>query len=206
MSYLPLIKGSGFASLLSSSFEAEALPLEDVSSFEEAYSSFKAAHPKADHYPYALRVKGYEKSNDDGEPGGSAGKAMLIMLEERSVDCCLLVVARYFGGTKLGVGRLKRCFLDASKEALDKAVYGEEKDVLKIHLSLSYSRYEEVKRLSKKHGYELKDEQFAMQVETNLYADGTIPFDENSLLLRQEEILSQEHVKQVRKLDHDPIQ
>lgn len=206
MSYLPLIKGSGFASLLSSSFEAEALPLEDPASFEEAYASFKAAHPKADHYPYALRVKGYEKSSDDGEPGGSAGKAMLIMLEERDIDCCLVVVARYFGGTKLGVGRLKRCFLEASKEALDKATYGEEQDVLKIHLSLSYSRYEEVKRLCKKHGYELKDEQFAMQVETNLYVDGTIPFDENSLLLKQEEILSQEHVKLVRKLDHDPIQ
>ncbi len=206
MSYLPLIKGSGFASLLASSFEAEALPLKEPSSFEKAYASFKASHPKADHYPYALRAKGYEKSSDDGEPGGSAGKAMLLMLEERDVDCCLLVVARYFGGTKLGVGRLKRCFLEASKKALDEASYGEEKDVLRVRLSLSYSRYEEVKRLCKKHGYELKDEQFAMQVEANLYVDGTIPFDENSLLLKQEEILCQEHVKQVRKISHDPIQ
>ena len=206
MSYLPLAKGCGFASLLSSTFEAEALPLDDPSSFEATYSSFKSAHPKADHYPYALRVKGYEKSSDDGEPGGSAGKAMLIMLEERDIDCCMIAVARYFGGTKLGVGRLKRCFLEASKEALDKASYGEEKDVLRIRLSLSYSRYEEVKRLCKKHGYELKEEQFEMQVEANLYVDGTIPFDENTLLLQQEEILHQEHVKQVRKTDHDPIQ
>lgn len=178
--------------------------MEDASSFEAAYSSFKAAHPKADHYPYALRAKGYEKSSDDGEPGGSAGKAMLLMMEERGIDCCLLAVARYFGGTKLGVGRLKRCFLQAAKEALDQASYGEEKDVLRIRLSLTYSRYEEVKRLCKKHAYELKDEQFAMQVEANLYVDGTIPFDENTLLLKQEEIRCQEHVKQVRKISHDP--
>lgn len=204
MSYLVLAKGKGFSSLLSSSFEAEVLLLDDPLSFEKVYASFKSDHPKADHYPYALRVKGYEKSSDDGEPGGSAGKAMLLMLEERNIDCCLLVVARYFGGTKLGVGRLKRCFLEAAKEALDNASYGEETDVLKLQLRLSYSRYEEVKRLGKKHGYELKSEQFAMEVEASLYADGTIPFDENNLLLRQEEILSQEHVIQVRKINHDP--
>ncbi len=197
MSYLILKKGSGFASLLSSSFEAEALPLGSPSSFEEAYSSFKSAHPKADHYPYAFRAKGYEKSSDDGEPGGSAGKAMLIMLEERGIDDCLLVVARYFGGTKLGVGRLKRCFLEASKKALDDAPYGEEKEYLCLNLSLSYSRYEEVKRLAKKHGYSLKDERFLMEVEAKLLVDGTIPFDASSLLLQEKEIVSQEKVIEV---------
>ena len=197
MSYLILKKGSGFASLLSSSFEAEALPLPEASSFEEAYASFKSAHPKADHYPYALRVRGYEKSSDDGEPGGSAGKAMLIMLEERNIDCCLLVVARYFGGTKLGVGRLKRCFLEASKGALDKAAYGEEREYLRLSLKLSYSRYEEVKRLAKKYGLALKDEQFGMEVEAKLLVDGTIPFDASKLLLKEEEILFEERVMQV---------
>ena len=197
MSYLILKKGSGFASLLSSSFEAEALPLPEASSFEEAYASFKSAHPKADHYPYALRVRGYEKSSDDGEPGGSAGKAMLIMLEERNIDCCLLVVARYFGGTKLGVGRLKRCFLEASKGALDNAAYGEEREYLCLSLKLSYSRYEEVKRLAKKHGLTLKDEQFGMEVEAKLLVDGTIPFDASKLLLKEEEILFEERVMQV---------
>ena len=197
MNYLVLNKGSGFASLLSSSFEAEALPLADASSFENTYASFKASHPKADHYPFAFRIRGYEKSSDDGEPGGSAGKAMLVMLEERGIDCCAIIVARYFGGTKLGVGRLKRCFLLAAKEALDKASYGEERDYLRLSLRLSYSRYEEVKRLSKKYGFELKDERFLMEVEADLLVDGTIPFDASKLLLQEREIVRSGRVKQV---------
>ncbi len=199
MSYIVLKEGRGFSSLLSSNFEAEAIPLGDASTFEDAYSSFKARHPKADHYPYAMRVNGAEKSSDDGEPGGSAGKAMLVMMEERGIEGCLLVVARYFGGTKLGVGRLKRCFTQAAKEALDSASYGELAPFLCLGLRLSYSRYEEVKRLSKKYAYELKDERFGMEVEAKLLVDGTIPFDASRLLLKKEEIASSEHLILVKE-------
>ena len=85
MSYRILKKGEGRASLLGSTFEAEALPLESVSDFPSVYASFKLAHPKADHYPYAYRVGELFKSSDDGEPGGTAGKGLLVMLEEEGV-------------------------------------------------------------------------------------------------------------------------
>jgi putative IMPACT (imprinted ancient) family translation regulator len=194
MSYLPLKKGKGYASLLASSFEAEAMGISSIEQFDELYSSFKLAHPKADHYPYAFRIRGYEKSSDDGEPGSSAGKPILMMLEERDIDCALVIVARYFGGTKLGVGRLKRCFVEAAKASLDEASYGCEHPFRLYHLSLSYSRYQEIKRLAKKSGFILKDEQFALEVKANLYVDGKIPFDAASLLIKEEEVVGEEEV------------
>ena len=189
-----------------SSFEAEIVPLKERGSFEAEYASFRSAHPKADHYPYAYRVGEYEKSSDDGEPGGSAGKAMLILLEERGIDCAALFVARYFGGTKLGVGRLRRCFMEAAKEAVENASFGEEKEFRKLRLRLSYGRYEELKRLCLKRGCRLENPSFGMEVEADLLIDGTIPSAEEDLCLDAGEILSRENVKEVVEENDDSSQ
>ena len=206
MSYRILKKGEGRASLLGSTFEAEALPLEPVSDFPSVYASFKLAHPKADHYPYAYRVGELFKSSDDGEPGGTAGKGLLVMLEEEGVQNAAILVARYFGGTKLGTGRLHRCFLSAGKESLSNAALGEETPYLCLHLDLSYSRYEEVKRLCKKKGYELGEEQYGLSVKANLYVDGKISFRGEELFLREEEILFRETIIRLKEVEHDPCQ
>ncbi len=206
MSYRILKKGEGRASLLGSTFEAEALPLESVSDFPSVYASFKLAHPKADHYPYAYRVGELFKSSDDGEPGGTAGKGLLVMLEEEGVQNAAILVARYFGGTKLGTGRLHRCFLSAGKESLSNAALGEETPYLCLHLDLSYSRYEEVKRLCKKKGYELGEEQYGLSVKANLYVDGKISFRSEELFLREEEILFRETIIRLKEVEHDPCQ
>lgn len=206
MSYRILKKGEGRASLLGSTFEAEALPLESVSDFPSVYASFKLAHPKADHYPYAYRVGELFKSSDDGEPGGTAGKGLLVMLEEEGVQNAALLVARYFGGAKLGTGRLHRCFLSAGKESLSNAALGEETPYLCLHLDLSYSRYEEVKRLCKKKGYELGEEQYGLSVKANLYVDGKISFRGEQLFLREEEILFRETIIRLKEVEHDPCQ
>lgn len=206
MSYRILKKGEGRASLLGSTFEAEALPLESVSDFPSVYASFKLAHPKADHYPYAYRVGELFKSSDDGEPGGTAGKGLLVMLEEEGVQNAAILVARYFGGTKLGTGRLHRCFLSAGKESLSNAALGEETPYLCLHLDLSYSRYEEVKRLCKKKGYELGEEQYGLSVKANLYVDGKISFRGEELFLREEEILFRKTIIRLKEVEHDPCQ
>ena len=206
MSYRILKKGEGRASLLGSTFEAEALPLESISDFPSVYASFKLAHPKSDHYPYAYRVGELFKSSDDGEPGGTAGKGLLVMLEEEGVQNAAILVARYFGGTKLGTGRLHLCFLSAGKESLSNAALGEETPYLCLHLDLSYSRYEEVKRLCKKKGYELGEEQYGLSVKANLYVDGKISFRGEELFLREEEILFRKTIIRLKEVEHDPCQ
>ena len=206
MSRVVLSKGEGKESLLCSRFEAEALPFSDPSSFPELLFEFKRRHPKADHYPYAYRVGESEKSSDDGEPSGSAGKPLLTLLQEEGAQRCLILVARYFGGTKLGVGRLRRCFLSAGKEAYGNCRLGQEKEFLVLELSLSYSRFEELKRLCRKKGFLLQEEEFSFSVKAKLAIDATIPFREEDLFLKEEEILSRSQQIQVVEVRNDPVQ
>ena len=61
------------------------------------------------------------RSNDDGEPSGTAGRPMLEALSGRGLVDCVAVVTRYFGGTLLGAGGLVRAYSDAVLTALDEA-------------------------------------------------------------------------------------
>lgn len=206
MSRVVLGMGEGKESMLCSRFEAEILPFDDPSLLPEMLSQFKSRHPKADHYPYAYRVGESEKNSDDGEPSGSAGKPLLTMLQEESIQRCLILVARYFGGTKLGVGRLRRCFLSAGKQAYENCRLGQEKEFLVYELSLSYSRFEELKRLCRKKGFLLQEEEFSLSVKAKLSVDATIPFREEDLFLKEGEILFRSKQIQVVEVRNDPVQ
>lgn len=61
------------------------------------------------------------RSSDDGEPSGSAGKPILAAIDGRELVDVVVVVTRWFGGTKLGVGGLVRAYGAAAAEALDRA-------------------------------------------------------------------------------------
>ncbi|RAJ57474.1 putative YigZ family protein [Streptomyces sp. Amel2xB2] len=82
----------------------------------------RARHPGATHNCSAYVVgadAAVQKSDDDGEPGGTAGLPMLQMLLRREIRCAVAVVTRYFGGTKLGAGGLIRAYGGAVGQALD---------------------------------------------------------------------------------------
>ena len=189
-----------------SRFLAYCKNVDDVSQATDFLAQIKKKHYDATHNCYAYVVGDFVKFSDDGEPGGTAGKGLLVMLEEEGVQNAAILVARYFGGTKLGTGRLHRCFLSAGKESLSNAALGEETPYLCLHLDLSYSRYEEVKRLCKKKGYELGEEQYGLSVKANLYVDGKISFRGEELFLREEEILFRETIIRLKEVEHDPCQ
>jgi len=107
-----------------SRFIADASPAK---SEEEAFAfleEIRAKFHNARHHCWAYRV-GPEgetwRSSDDGEPSGSAGVPILKQLEGGEVTDLIVVVTRYFGGTKLGVGGLVRAYGAAAKEALKRA-------------------------------------------------------------------------------------
>jgi len=107
-----------------SRFIADAAP---VSSEEEALAALervRSEHHDARHHCWAYRVGPAGetwRSSDDGEPSGSAGVPILKQLEGRDVTNLIVVVTRYFGGTKLGVGGLVRAYGAAAAEALERA-------------------------------------------------------------------------------------
>lgn len=107
-----------------SRFIAEAIPVAGGEAAEEAIASIRKREHSATHHCTAYRV-GPDgevfRFNDDGEPAGTAGQPILRQIDGRGLTDTLVVVTRYFGGTKLGTGGLIRAYGEAAALALDAA-------------------------------------------------------------------------------------
>eukprot|EP00775_Hariotina_reticulata_P004488 gene4488-4741_t len=77
-----------------------------------------AADPSASHNCWAFKVAGTARSNDDGEPGGTAGRPILGAIEGDTLDGVGVLVVRHFGGIKLGAGGLVRAYGGAARDCL----------------------------------------------------------------------------------------
>ncbi|MEC7948464.1 MAG: YigZ family protein [Myxococcota bacterium] len=108
------IKGSRFAATLG--------PVRAESEAREFVTCVRAEWPNASHHCWAWRLSdGRSRSSDDGEPGGSAGRPILAQLEGHDVQDAVVVVTRWYGGTKLGMGGLMRAYGGCAGKALDAA-------------------------------------------------------------------------------------
>jgi uncharacterized YigZ family protein len=92
----------------------DALP--DTLAFHAA-----AADPGATHNCWAWKLDQHYRSNDDGEPAGTAGRPILAAIEGKELDHVMVVVTRYFGGIKLGAGGLVRAYSTSAARCLDLA-------------------------------------------------------------------------------------
>jgi len=93
-----------------------------VTSQRESLDFYESvAEPEATHNCWAWRVNFQVRSSDDGEPGGTAGRPMLNVIERRQLENTMVVVTRYFGGIKLGVGGLVRAYSGTTAKCLDRA-------------------------------------------------------------------------------------
>ena len=99
--------------VMKSKFIAYLFPLENEEAFKDILASLRKEHKKARHIVYAYRFNVKSKSCDDGEPKGTAGHPLLELLYKKDINNVALLVVRYFGGTKLGAGRLLRTYLQA---------------------------------------------------------------------------------------------
>ena len=98
-----------------SKFISVMIPISFDIEVKEILKELNKEFPKATHYCYAYRVNGKEKSSDDGEPAGTAGRPMLEFLINNELENILVVVIRYFGGIKLGAGGLLRAYVDGCR-------------------------------------------------------------------------------------------
>lgn len=102
-----------------SKFIAAVLPVSNEEEAREQLTRIRKKYHDATHNCYAWRIHPEnEKSSDDGEPAGSAGKPILQVLKGSGLTNTLVVVTRYFGGTKLGIGGLVRAYGEATSMAL----------------------------------------------------------------------------------------
>ncbi|MFH1296024.1 MAG: YigZ family protein [Bacteroidota bacterium] len=106
-----------------SKFLAFAFPVVSEEEVKSQLVSLRKEYFNANHHCYAYRIGPPEKAiyrfNDDGEPSGSAGKTIYGQLLSRNLSDILVVVIRYFGGTKLGIPGLILAYKSAASEALD---------------------------------------------------------------------------------------
>jgi uncharacterized YigZ family protein len=134
-----MIKGSRFIA-----FVTHVVDLQDAL---RRLREQRAAHPDASHICYAYKLDQLIKFSDDGEPGGTAGRPMLEVLERRNLDYVLATVTRYFGGTKLGAGGLVRAYSGTLAKALDRAGVREVHAQRELTLQVPFALMDSVHRL-----------------------------------------------------------
>lgn len=105
-----------------STFIAHAAPAVDEAEARSVLAGRERKHFDATHHCSAWRIHAdVWRANDAGEPSGSAGAPILAAIDAVGVEDCVVVVTRYFGGTRLGVGGLVRAYGDAALRALENA-------------------------------------------------------------------------------------
>lgn len=125
-----------------SKFLGFAFPVFSESDIQNQLEKLKAQHPKATHHCYAWKLgtdgNAY-RVNDDGEPSGSAGRPIMGQIESVGLTFSLVVVIRYYGGTKLGVSGLINAYRSAAKIALEKAEVIQSETFSRVELVIAYS-------------------------------------------------------------------
>lgn len=105
-----------------SRFIAYIKPIESEEDFIEFKALIKLEEKGARHYPYAYSYYDVSKASDDGEPSGTAGRPLLDLIDNHHLSNIAIIVVRYFGGIKLGAGRLLRTYVEAAKQGLSQLV------------------------------------------------------------------------------------
>ena len=143
-----------------SSFIGILIHATSVESVKQYLLDIKKEHPKAKHYCYAYIINGAQKSSDDGEPFGTAGRPLLELLNKKQMEETLLVVVRYFGGILLGASRLMSTYLETGVQVINSADIVEISNLYGFKMCLSYKEFDELKRLGKMWGFSFENIQY----------------------------------------------
>jgi uncharacterized YigZ family protein len=121
-----------------SEFIAMLFRVDNEDEVKEHLKAIRKQHPRARHVCHAVVIHGgkdIERSNDDGEPAGTAGLPMLELLRKREIENVLAVVVRYFGGILLGSGGLIRAYSQSIAQCLNEAELNEVTNVMQSTIS-----------------------------------------------------------------------
>ena len=163
MIYTVKNKSEGIYKEKGSKFLAYLYPISNEEEIKTHLDVLRVEHSKARHFCYAFRLGGKgetERANDDGEPGGSAGLPILNQLHSAELTNILLVVVRYFGGTKLGVSGLIHAYKESSKDAIDRNRKVEYVEMFACKIRFPISEIGKVEVMIKKHDVQVLSKTF----------------------------------------------
>jgi len=148
-----------------SKFFGYAFPVTTTESVKEILATLKKNHHTARHWCYAYQIGTEQityRANDDGEPNNSAGMPIYGQIQSFDVTNVLIVVVRYFGGVKLGVGGLINAYKTAAQMALDDAKIIEKTINKEFSLSFEYKDMNKVMRIIKEQQIQIIHQQLEL--------------------------------------------
>jgi len=161
-----------------SRFIAFAFPITDINDFKEKLAVIKKEHPKATHHCFAYRL-GLDgtvfRVSDDGEPSGSAGRPILGQIDSKQLTDVLIIVARYFGGTLLGVPGLINAYKSAAALALQVTPLLQKPVLVYYRLQFDYTKMNDIMIISRQYDCSVS------QQEMNLFCSLQLGIPKNRL-------------------------
>lgn len=155
-----------------SKFIAEAVPVYTRDEAEDYLRSVRKKYFDATHHCYAYAIgeqRAVFQYSDDGEPSGTAGVKIYSAIQAGAMSDLLVVVTRYFGGVKLGVGGLGRAYHDAASDVLKKAEKLVRMPVVLVTATVSYPFVTPLMNLCARAQTVIADAHYAEQVTFTLH-------------------------------------
>lgn len=153
----------GFYKEKGSKFIAQAFPVSGEEDIKACLTGLRKQYYDARHHCYAYVLGqdyGQYRANDDGEPNHSAGDPILGQIKSNDLTNTLVVVVRYFGGTKLGVGGLIHAYKTATDEALKVAVIKTVAITKPVQIHFQYDSTNEIMRMVKDFELEITEQKY----------------------------------------------
>lgn len=159
-----LKKSEGMYKEKGSKFIGYAFPVSNTIKVKECIEELRKEHSSACHFCYAYRIgvgnNEEYRFNDDGEPSSSAGKPIYGQILSAEITNVLIVVVRYFGGTKLGVGGLITAYKEGAKEALLSNQIVEKEITKELTIKFGYDNMSEVMIVVNRNNLEFTEQDF----------------------------------------------
>ncbi len=139
-------------------FVGRAFPVNSKEETENILQSVKKEFYDATHHCYAYKLSGgILKYSDDGEPNGSAGVRILNAIEHFNLTNLVVVVIRYFGGIKLGVGPLGKAYYNSAFITLEKTEIVQKENHLKLKITADFSYISTIHKIISNYNAVLKN-------------------------------------------------
>ncbi len=147
------VKGSKFISSL--------IPVNSKEEAEKKLEAIRKHYHDATHNCFAYRIyPDIERYSDDGEPSNTAGKPIMSVIKGNKLFNVLVVVTRYFGGTKLGVGGLIKAYSESAKNVVEscKTIFLE--NIKTVEVVVNFNEVSHIYHLSNQYGMKIEKEEY----------------------------------------------
>ncbi len=156
-----------------SKFFGYAFPVTTEENVKDCIEILKNQHHTARHWCYAYQIGTTEntikfRANDDGEPNNSAGMPIYGQIQSFAVTNILIVVVRYFGGVKLGVGGLISAYKTTAHMALEEAEIVTRTINIKYSIAFDYKNMNKVMRVIKEKNLKIVNQKFELSCEITI--------------------------------------